>query len=93
MQFASSIASEYHLNKEHFLATLNCESGFAYNAVGDDGASIGVAQIDPKYHPEITYDEAMNPDWAILWMASEWRAGRAREWSCWRMLYQKEQTP
>ncbi len=84
MEFASSTAIVYHLNKAHFLATLDCESGFRYDAVGDDGASIGVAQIDLYYHPDITYPEAMNPDIAITWMATQWQRGNADLWSCWR---------
>lgn len=92
MQYASLVAEERHLNEAHFLATLNCESGFAYDAVGDDGASLGVAQIDLKYHPEITYDEAMNPVWALNWMAEQWLMGRASEWSCWRKLFDTKQS-
>lgn len=84
---ATSIAIEYHLNKDHFLATLKCESGFEFDAIGDDGASIGIAQIDLKYHPDVDYSEAMNPDWAMIWMATEWSRGYAHEWSCWRRLY------
>lgn len=89
IELASQTAIAEGLNKRHFLATLNCESGFVYNAKGDDDESIGVAQIDLKYHPEITYSEAIDPNWALNWMANEWKNGRAREWSCWRDLYQK----
>jgi hypothetical protein len=93
MEFASSTAVEMGLNKGHFLATLKCESGFRYDAKGDDGHSVGVAQIDGDYHPEILYEQMLDPYWSILWMAQEWEAGRAHEWTCWRNLYSKRATP
>lgn len=85
MEFASSTAIEDGLDKEHFLATLNCESGFEYDAKGDDGVSIGAAQIDFKYHPEIFYTQALDPRWSILWMAQMWKDGYAHWWSCYNL--------
>lgn len=85
--FALKTAAERGLNKEHFLATLSCESGFGYDAVGDDGLSTGIAQINrgPDAHPEVTYKQAINPYWSIQWMAKEWLAGRAWQWTCWNL--------
>lgn len=83
--FASTTALEYGLNQDHFLATLKCESGFEYDAVGDDGISIGAVQINLKAHPDIFYSEAMDPRWSIVWMAQMWKAGYAHWWSCYNM--------
>lgn len=88
MTFASSVAEAQGLNKDHFLATLKCESRFDWKAVGDGGHSIGVAQIHANSHPDITYEQMLDPYWSILWMAKEWRNDRAWQWTCWRIKYQ-----
>ena len=85
--FASTTAVTFGLDKKAFLATIDCESGFRASVLGDDGQSLGVAQIDLKYHPDITRAEAMEPYWSILWMAYEWQHNKADMWSCWRNLF------
>ena len=85
--FAVHEAEFYHLDTERFVATIQCESGFMWDEVGDDGASLGVVQIDRKYHPDISPADAYNGYWAIAWMAAEWNRGKPGEWSCYRKLY------
>lgn len=66
---------------------ISCESEWDIHAVGDHGHSIGLAQINLPSHPEITKEQAENPEFAIAWMADEWSAGHQRLWTCYRDLY------
>jgi hypothetical protein len=48
-----------------------------------------VAQIHLPAHPEITLEDAFDPEWAIDWAAREFAEGRQLNWSCWRTLYER----
>lgn len=83
---ASTTAREYGLNAAHFIATIQCESGFNPTATSSTD-DFGIAQINAKAHPEISLGQADDPAFALDWMAQEWDAGNASEWVCWQMLY------
>ncbi len=84
--YAEYEAQARGLDPTPLLKTLDCESHFVWNKVGDNGDSYGVAQIDLKYHPTITKEEALNPEWAIDWTISEFQKDNAHWWTCWRAL-------
>ena len=46
--------------------------------------SFGVSQIHLPDHPEITYEQAIDPAFSIEYMASEFSKGRARQWMGYR---------
>jgi len=55
-------------------AILIQESGYNSKAVNDGGASgvdRGIAQINSKAHPEVSDEQAYDPDWAIAWLARQ----------------------
>ncbi len=83
-EYAVYLAIHENLNVGEFLATINCESGFNAQAVGDHGTSIGVAQIHLPAHPDISEAEASNGIFSLNWMADQWVAGRQKMWSCWK---------
>lgn len=87
MMIASSTASLYHLNQEHFLAVINCESHWEITAVGDKGLSHGLAQIYGPAHKEVTLEMSNDPFFSIAWMAKMWSEGKQNLWSCNRELY------
>ena len=62
--------------------TLNCESGFQWDAEGDNHTSLGVSQLHMPAHPEITKEQALNPFWAIDYAAQQFRLGHQKMWSC-----------
>lgn len=66
---------------------INCESSNNPNAVGDHGYSFGLAQIHLPSHPYVSREEALDPEFAVEFMAKNFKAGNARLWSCWRKLY------
>lgn len=84
---ATSTAKKYGLNADHFVKVISCESGWDPNITGDHGESIGIAQIHLPDHPNISRENALDPVWSINWMAKEWRADRAYEWTCWLDYY------
>ncbi len=78
-------AKAHHLNTKRFLAVINCESGWSATSTGAFG-ELGIAHIYPKYHPELTKEEMLDPTFSISWMASQWDLGHHEWWTCWRML-------
>ena len=80
-------ASDYGIAVQPLVDTLDCESDFNSNAIGDHGTSYGVAQIHLAAHPEVTKSEALDPLWSIKWAAQEFAAGNADLWSCYKRLY------
>ena len=84
---AEAIAQEHGISADVMKATIACESTWNPRAVGDGGTSFGPAQIHLPAHPHITSEQAMNPEFAMQFMASEFAAGRATKWTCYRKLY------
>lgn len=49
--------------------------------------SFGLAQLHLPSHPEISIEQATDPDFSIEYMASEMSKGRASQWSCYKQIY------
>ena len=75
-------------------ATVQCETAGTFDPTiqsritGKNGReqSFGLAQIHLPSHPDITREQATDPDFALDWMTSEWSKGRSWQWSCARKL-------
>ena len=80
-------AVKYGIPAKPLIDTLSCESHFNASAIGDKGKSFGVAQIHLPSHPNITKEQALDPLWAIDWTAQQFKAGKAKMWTCYRILY------
>lgn len=63
-----------------------CESSLNPSAVGDHGQSYGMWQIHLPSHPDITKEQALDPEWSTKWAMEQMAAGRARIWTCARIL-------
>lgn len=48
--------------------------------------SHGLAQIHLPDHPQITLAQAQDPDFSVSFMATQFAAGHASLWTCWRDL-------
>lgn len=83
--FASTTAQQYELNPDLFVATIKCESDFDPDAIGAAG-EIGLVQILPRAHPELTTEEMEDPYFSIEWMAQAWKNKYENWWSCYRYL-------
>lgn len=86
-ELITEYAGLYNLNEVVLRNTLYCESKLNPKAIGDHGASYGVAQIHLPSHPNISAEEALDPDFAIRWTAQQFSKGNQGMWSCYRLLY------
>ena len=82
-------SKKYNLNYKQMFDVSKCESNFNQNAKGDSGNSWGIYQINLPAHPEITKEQALNPEWAINWTAKEWQKGNQWKWTCFKLLTKK----
>jgi soluble lytic murein transglycosylase-like protein len=82
----NNASTTYNVSTTTLAAVLNCESTFNPEAVGDATTSFGIAQIHLIAHPEITLQEALNPVWAVDYLASSISQGKGRQWTCYREL-------
>lgn len=80
--YAIYLAVHEDLNVGEFLATIECESRFNASAIGDHGNSYGIVQIHLPSH-SVTKEQALNPFFALNWMANQWSIGNKKIWSCW----------
>ncbi len=67
------------------MSVLDCESHFNPSAVSRTG-DIGVAQFNPKYWPDLSMTDMVDPYKAISHMAQAWEDGDAHLWTCYRKL-------
>lgn len=79
-------AVDHGLNVDHFLKTIDCESGFVASQIGDHGESFGIAQIHLVAHKDVSKSDALNPYFALHWMAENWQNDNASIWTCYRQL-------
>ena len=49
---------------------------------GERERSYGLAMVHLPDHPDISYEEAIDPVFALTYMADEFAAGRASQWYC-----------
>lgn len=83
----SFYAERHGVSSSTIYAVIKCESTFNPNAIGDGGTSFGLSQIHLPAHPNITIEQAFDPDFAIEFMAKEMSIGNAWKWTCWKKLY------
>jgi soluble lytic murein transglycosylase-like protein len=86
--YASSTAIDLGVDPVKFTRTLECESHYDPDAVGKLG-ELGIAQIYPKYHLDVTREEALDGIWAIHWAALQFSQGNEHLWSCYNRIYGK----
>lgn len=55
---------------------------------GDQELSFGLAMIHLPSHPDVTKEQAQDPDFALRWMVDEFAQGHEWQWTCWRSFYQ-----
>lgn len=80
------ISDKYGLNETELYQTLKCESGFRFDAVGDNGKAKNVAQFHlPTFKKYCSGDYNSAKD-QLICMAQMWQKGLQRHWTCWRNL-------
>lgn len=72
--------------------TIECESGYnptiqsQHFSRGEQEQSFGLAQINLPSHPGITQEQAINPDFALNFMAYNFSVGKKAMWMCYTQL-------
>lgn len=84
---AYELAIAKGIDGDTIVAVIDCESSFNPNAIGDNGTSFGLSQIHLPAHPHIKKSQALDPEFAITFMVSEFEKGNAWKWTCWKKLY------
>lgn len=90
-------AAEFHVRPGAMLDTIECEAqgngDGTYDPSGQSNYyrhgvrenSWGLSQINLTAHPDVTLEQAQDPDFAVRYMAREFAAGNASAWTCWRL--------
>lgn len=85
-------ADEYQVSSKTMLKIINCENkewdtdlqSRIKNKKGVREKSYGLSQIHLPSHPDITKEQANDPDFAIEFMAKNIKQGKASIWSCYK---------
>lgn len=80
-------SSIYGVSAVQMTNTIQCESQFNENAVGDHGTSFGLVQIHNPIAQGVTIQEAKDKVFAIRFMAQAFAEGHQSRWSCYTTLY------
>jgi hypothetical protein len=91
-------AEEYGVSAEKMVAIIGCESNWKHTvqsnhvytaknvpkgySVGDREQSFGLVQIHLPAHPTVSKDQAIDPEFAIDFLAKNLKAGKASMWTC-----------
>ncbi len=80
-------AKQYNVSTTTITDVIACESSFNETARGDGGYSRGLVQIHAKFHPQVTYEQAIDPEFAIDFLAEKLSKGQGHLWTCYRNLF------
>ena len=86
-ELISHYAEKYQVSEKVLHNVIKCESQYKEKAIGDGGRSFGIVQIFLPAHPSVSKVSALDPDFAIDFLAKNLSEGRGRLWTCWRKLY------
>ncbi len=85
------LAGIFEVDAEVMKEIVDKESGYVVTAVGDKNyyckrtgkisPSYGLSQISSCWHPEVTYEQATNPEFAIEFLAISLSKGKCKQWS------------
>lgn len=79
-------AALYGASQAVLEAVISCESGYRWDESGDHGESWGAVQIHLPDHPDISKAQALDPEFAVGYLARNVAQGRGSMWTCYRML-------
>ena len=79
-------ASKYHVSEKTMHKVIKCESNYISTAVGDHGHSFGLSQIHLPSNPTVTKEQALDPEFAIDFLAKNLSQGKGNKWTCYRNI-------
>ncbi len=74
--------AKYDVSTSTIHRVVKCESQYNPNAIGDEGTSFGLAQIHLPAHPEVSRAQALDPEFAISFLAKNLAKGKGAMWTC-----------
>ena len=95
LEYLFAEAAKYGANPEMMRQTIACESMHWVTDIqswhrrpdGSREQSFGLAQIHLPDHPQVSYEEAINPHYAIKFMAQHFGENNGKIWTCFRDLF------
>lgn len=78
---------KYGVSEAVMRKVISCESSFNPNAVGDGGHSFGLVQIHLPSHPRVSQAQALDPQFAVEFLAKNLAVDKGYLWTCHRMYY------
>jgi len=87
------IANEECVDPDLAVRVARCESGLNHKAknINPDGScDRGLFQINDKYHPEVSDDEAYNPIFSTKFFCKAFKNGNLSWWNVTRKCWEKE---
>lgn len=97
-------AKQYNVSADTMIGVIKCESSFIVDVQsratyksgnkwgfpeGTREKSFGLSQIHLPDHTEISYEQAIDPDFAIEFLAKQLSVGNGKMWTCYRTLHDK----
>lgn len=88
-------AEMYGVSADQMKNVIACESSWnttiqsLHTNSGGREQSFGLVQIHLPSHPSVTYEQAIDPVFAIEFMARAYSEGKQWQWTCHRKLYGK----
>lgn len=94
LSLVDKYAIEYNVSADKMKKVIDCENrewnpnlqSKIIDSRGQREKSFGLSQIHLPSHPEISLEEATNPEFSIMFMAQEFAKGRQSKWTCARKL-------
>lgn len=74
-EMATRIAADHHIPEATLTNLVSSESGWNPEAVGDNGCSFGLTQINICAHKNVTKKQALDPNWNLEWAAQQIQDG------------------
>lgn len=88
-------AEKYSVSAEQMKSVISCESGWNTNIQslhthkGQQEQSFGLVQIHLPSHSSVSYEQAINPEFSVEFMAKAFSEGQQNMWTCYRKIYGK----
>lgn len=93
LSLINSKAEQYSVSSEIMTKVIACESGFVEDVqsrhitrAGTREESYGLVQINLPSHPSVSYEQAIDPVFAVEFLARNLADGKGSMWTCWRLL-------
>lgn len=95
-------AQEYGVSAQTMLSVISCESKYMVDVqsnhrytesnvpkgykVGDREQSFGLVQIHLPAHPNISKEQALDPEFSVEFLAKNLKQNRGNMWTCYREI-------